>query len=223
MGTVCSRNKEASAQEKKQKDEAKPRPPESQPTVEGKQGDNEGGLGQAVKKTPAQDHKYWIDKNTNNCFMVYPKDMYICWVNDSRYFKWYTVKEISDESVEVAELLSVCWLEVTGNIDSAMLTPGTTYEVAFVIMVKENSSGLQYPIKLTLSLPDGSTQEHKVILLKKATGQWIKIPVGQFKTPLQIDGNIGFSFTELDSGQWKDGIIFRGVRIQPIKEQLSVV
>ena len=122
----------------------------------------------------------------------------------------------------MAELLNVCWLEVKGEFDGAMLTPGTTYEVAFVILVKENSHGMEYPITLNLSLPDGSTQQHRVILLNKATELWIKIPVGQFKTPLQNDGNIRFSFTELDTGEWKGGIVFKGVRIQPIIEQLII-
>ena len=39
----------------------------------------------------------------------------------------------SGEVIEVAELLGVCWLNIEGKIRTIDLSPGTEYEVVFVV------------------------------------------------------------------------------------------
>ncbi|XP_060670759.1 lectin [Ziziphus jujuba] len=159
--------------------------------------------------------KYWVDKNFNNCFMLYSRDLSICWVDDCRYWQWTSVKETSDEFIDVAELLNVCWLEINGKFDTAKLSPGILYEVAYVVMLKDPAYGWEVPVNIRLTLPDGSKQENKVNLMEKVRGQWIKIPVGEFKTPVQKHGEIEFSMYEYVDGEWKSGLCIKGVTIQP--------
>ncbi|KAF3450036.1 hypothetical protein FNV43_RR06115 [Rhamnella rubrinervis] len=159
--------------------------------------------------------KYWVDKNSNNCFMLYSKELSITWVEDQRYWRWVNLKETSNELIEVAELLNVCWLEVSGKFNTSKLSPGTLYEVAFVIMLKDPAYGWQVPVNIKLVFPDGTRQESKVNLMEKVRGQWIKIPAGEFQTPVRKQGEIEFSMMETKGGEWKKGLVVKGVTIQP--------
>lgn len=123
--------------------------------------------------------------------------------------------DYSDESIEMAELLNVCWLEVNGKFDTAKLSPGTLYEVAFEIMLKDPAYGWEVPVNVRLSLPDGTKQEHKVNLMEQARGKWIKIPIGEFRSPVKKQGEIEFSMFEFVGGKWKRGLVIKGVTIQP--------
>ncbi|GMN59482.1 hypothetical protein TIFTF001_028575 [Ficus carica] len=42
-----------------------------------------------------------------------------------------------DDAIEMAELIKVSWLDVSGSFDTIMLSPETLYEASFVVMVKE--------------------------------------------------------------------------------------
>ncbi len=118
-------------------------------------------------------------------------------------------------SVDVAELLNVCWLEVHGKFETTKLSPGTLYEVAFEIMLKDPAYGWEVPVNVRLILPDGNKQEHKENLMKKPRGQWIEIPVGEFVTSQEKTGEIEFSIYEYEGGMWKRGLLIKGVAIRP--------
>ncbi|CAL5334282.1 unnamed protein product [Camellia sinensis] len=61
--------------------------------------------------------KYFIDKKMNkNCFMLFARKLNICWIDDSRYWKW-TKEETSGEEIEMEELKKV----------------RTMYEIVFVV------------------------------------------------------------------------------------------
>lgn len=120
----------------------------------------------------------------------------------------------SDESLPVAELLNVCWLEVHGNFEIASLSPGKTYEVVFIVKLKDPAYGWEDPVNLRLTLPDGSRQEHKENLMEKPRGKWIEIPAGEFKSSEKV-GQIEFSLYEYEGGKWKKGLLIKGVGIRP--------
>lgn len=46
-----------------------------------------------------------------------------------------------------------------GKFEITKLSPGTAYEVAFVILLKENAYGWEVPVNVRLVLPDGKKQE----------------------------------------------------------------
>jgi hypothetical protein len=121
----------------------------------------------------------------------------------------------SDTAVDVAELLEVCWLEVRGKFETTKLSAGTTYEVAFVIMMKEVASGWEVPVNVRLILPDGNKQERKEDLMKKPRGEWIEIPVGEFVASPEKAGEIEFSIYEHVVGNGRGGLSSKALQFAP--------
>ncbi|KAK4399520.1 protein PHLOEM PROTEIN 2-LIKE A1 [Sesamum angolense] len=160
--------------------------------------------------------KYWVEKGSNcNCFTLFARDLSITWADDDRFWHWPLLKESSDECLAVAELLNVCWLEVHGRFEIANLSPGTMYEIVFVLKLKDTAYGWEVPVNLRLTLPDGSRQEHKENLKEKPRGQWIEIPAGEFNTSDKKIGEIEFSLYEYEGGKWKRGLLIKGASIRP--------
>ncbi|XVF87047.1 hypothetical protein PTKIN_Ptkin18bG0089300 [Pterospermum kingtungense] len=165
--------------------------------------------------------KYWVDKKLNkNCFMLFARDLSITWGEDQRYWHWSYQKETSDVSIDVAELLQVCWLEVAGKFDVAKLSPGTLYGVGVMVMLKDEDEafGWEVPVNLRLTLPNGQKIERKETLVTKPRGKWIEIPLGEFKTAATSCQNVGeieIYIHECDTGMWKGGLVIKGVSIQP--------
>lgn len=102
-----------------------------------------------------------------------------------------------------------------GRFETAKLSPGAPYEVAFVIMLRDPAYGWEVPVNVRLTLPDGTKQEHKENLMKKPRGEWIEIPAGEFVTWPEKTGEIKFSIYENQGGEWKRGLIIKGVAIRP--------
>ncbi|GAB2220310.1 hypothetical protein Droror1_Dr00007954 [Drosera rotundifolia] len=157
--------------------------------------------------------KYWVDKQGKNCFMVFAKDLFITWADDNRYWHWRDM-DTSDGINTVAELRSVCWLEVHGRFDTTYLSPDATYEVAFVVMMLDCSSGWEVNINVRLkTLANGSESQHKENLREKPRNKWIEISAGQIKG--NNVGEVEISLFEYEGGLWKRGLIIKGIIIQP--------
>ncbi|XP_048438718.1 lectin-like [Pyrus x bretschneideri] len=161
--------------------------------------------------------KYWVDKNSNNCFTVYPRDLSITWSGDGRYWRWNTVEDGGDR-IDVAELLDVCRLEVYGKLDTAYLSPGTLYEVVFVVKLNAKEYGWEEPVEFTLETPAGDKNTRNVDLMQKQRGKWVEIPAGEFRASPEQYGNMIFSLRQL-GGQWKKGLVIKGAEIRPKTEK----
>ncbi|GKB62181.1 phloem protein 2-LIKE A1-like protein [Tanacetum coccineum] len=160
--------------------------------------------------------KYWVDKASNgNCFLVFARDLSVTWGEDSRYWHWPCIKETSEVVLDVAEMLSVCWLEVNGKFEISKLTPGIKYEVVFVVMLKDPAYGWEVPINIRLILPDGTKQEHKENMMEKPRSKWFEIPVGEFMEEAKKGGFVEFSLYEYEGGAWKKGLLVKGAAIRP--------
>lgn len=160
--------------------------------------------------------KYWVEKKCySNCFMLFAKDLSITWGGDTRYWKWPSIRESGDVTVDVAELLDVCWLEIYGKFNTKMLSPGILYEVVFVIKLKDPAYGWEVPVNVSLVLPNGYKQERKENLQTKTREQWIEVPVGEFITSPENVGEIQFGMHEYDGGEWKRGLVIKGIAIRP--------
>ncbi|XP_071725167.1 LOW QUALITY PROTEIN: lectin-like [Rutidosis leptorrhynchoides] len=158
---------------------------------------------------------YWVEKNSiKNCFMLFARDLSITWSDESRYWHWQHQNDC-DVSFEAAELVNVCWLEIHGIIDTTMLSPETLYEVAFVIMLKDQAYGWQVPVNVRLGLPSGNKQERVENLMNKPREQWIEIPAGEFRTSPENLGKIEISLFEYQGGIWKKGLVIKGIVIRP--------
>lgn len=114
--------------------------------------------------------------------------------------------------------MNVCWLEVHGGYEISRLPPGTSYEVLFVIMLRDPAYGWGIPVNFRLALPDGTKQERRENLMEKPRWRWIEIPAGEVRTSMSGgSGKMEFSMFEYGGGQWKRGLVIKGVQIRPKK------
>ncbi|KAI3906704.1 hypothetical protein MKW92_011502 [Papaver armeniacum] len=168
--------------------------------------------------------KYWIDSSGYNCFMLFPRDLAISWSENNRYWHWSSMKESSasgEMAIEVAELLTVCWLEVNGKLDASKLNPGVKYEIVFVVMLKNSAYGWEIPVNLRLVHSGSQTQLRKEDLQQKPKSQWIEVQVGEFQAPPQPaddkqEKEIQFSLFECENS-WKHGLVIKGVIVRAKK------
>lgn len=86
-----------------------------------------------------------------------------------------------------------------------------------MVMLKDPSYGWEVPVNLRLITPDGTTQQHQENLMPKPRGQWIEIPAGEFRISPEKIEDIQFSLYEYNGGQWKRGLVIKGVAIRPKK------
>ncbi|XP_010538627.1 PREDICTED: disease resistance protein RPS4-like [Tarenaya hassleriana] len=150
-------------------------------------------------------------------FMIYARDLSIEWSESKKRWTWISVKENpNDEAIEVAKLIEVYWLDITGRFMMSDLTKGTTYEVVFVVKIQDPAEGWHVPVNVKLTLPTGENPERKVNLRTQTRGRWLEIPAGEFVTPENDDdGYVEFSMYEHNTTDTpKKGLFVKGVAIR---------
>nr|XP_043633962.1 F-box protein PP2-B11-like [Erigeron canadensis] len=93
-----------------------------------------------------------LDKlSGKKCYMLAARDLSIVWGDTPRYWRWISIPE--SRFAEVAELKSVCWLEVHGTINTSMLSIDTRYAAYFVYKSTPNTYGFEhYPAEVYIGL-----------------------------------------------------------------------
>lgn len=136
-------------------------------------------------------------------------------ISDNLNLTWSCSDEYS-EDIDVAVLLGVCWLEIKGEIRTIDLSPGTVYEVVFVVkMLDEDWCNMwNYSVTLTLILPHSKKVTHDENLEEKPIGKWFEIQVGEFKMTPENVGEISFQLGEFSS-DWKSGLVLKCAIIRP--------
>ncbi|XWS42924.1 hypothetical protein CRYUN_Cryun16bG0055500 [Craigia yunnanensis] len=85
------------------------------------------------------------------CFMLSARDLFIVWSDTPTYWRWVSVPESRFE--EVAELISVCWLEIRGKISISILSPMTHYKAYLVFKATTGAYGFDYqPVEVSVGL-----------------------------------------------------------------------
>nr|CAB3472078.1 unnamed protein product [Digitaria exilis] len=161
--------------------------------------------------------KYWVHEKTRcNCFMLFPRGLSITWSDDPRFWSWHHLKEPSESEIEAVSLQNVCWLEIHGKLELSDLNPGVSYDVVFEVMLTEPSYGWTTPVNLRLKFPDGTVvQERKETLQEKPRNQWLELKAGEVKAQPGQKGEVEISLFEYDGGQWKKGLVVKGIKIVP--------
>jgi hypothetical protein len=87
--------------------------------------------------------------------MLSAANLMIVWGDTPRYWKWYSLPD--SRFAKVAELISVCWLEISGKICTSMLSPSTHYAAFFVFKESDpaQSYGFHQPIEAEVGLFGG--------------------------------------------------------------------
>ncbi|KAI3796879.1 hypothetical protein L1987_39565 [Smallanthus sonchifolius] len=87
--------------------------------------------------------RLWLDKCTGKkCYMLAAKQFSIALVDSPSCWKWTSIAD--SRFKEVAELISVCSLEMSGTVNTSILSPTTTYVAHLVFMTTATTYGFDY-------------------------------------------------------------------------------
>ncbi|XP_060185401.1 F-box protein PP2-B10-like [Lycium barbarum] len=73
------------------------------------------------------------------CYMLAARSLQIIWGDTPRYWRWISLPE--SRFSEVAELLDVCWFDMSGKLNTNMLSPDTRYGAYLVFTTKSRTYG----------------------------------------------------------------------------------
>ncbi|XP_017216091.1 protein PHLOEM PROTEIN 2-LIKE A1-like isoform X3 [Daucus carota subsp. sativus] len=157
-------------------------------------------------------------KDKSSCAAVITaKELSIVWGSDSRYWKWVSkTYPISCEALEVAKLITVCWLQIDGEYDTSNLKKGVKYGVYFVVELSDNLC-MNGPVTLKLTRPNRTTEEHKEDLETKPKNTLVGLKVGEFiNSACGCENTVKFSMNGCDGTTWKTGLTVIGAVIAPV-------
>ncbi|KAL8142720.1 hypothetical protein V2J09_015752 [Rumex salicifolius] len=163
---------------------------------------------------------FWLDNQARLGVELYARALSITWGSKPKYWT-YSCEKIpnTDYSVEVAKLRNVCWFEVKGEFNMRELTVGPEYEILFDIELTSGAQGWFLPVTFEHYNPFSLSKKFEMKLDNLIGKGRTQISVGKFKLPcLPIGTHMAtFHMYELN-GQWKHGLITRGVVIKPANE-----
>ncbi|KAG8370387.1 hypothetical protein BUALT_Bualt14G0111700 [Buddleja alternifolia] len=99
-----------------------------------------------------------LNKSTGKkWYMLSARELQIAWKDNPIYWKWTSLPE--SRFAEVAELLSVSWLEISGKFQAQTLSPETKYAAYLVFKLSENHSGLNCSSKTSVKFVKENSTE----------------------------------------------------------------
>ncbi|XP_062084248.1 putative F-box protein PP2-B12 [Humulus lupulus] len=172
-----------------------------------------------------------LEKETGKkCFMLSARELCIIWGDTPRYWKWISSPKTRFE--EVALLLRVCWLEISGKIEISMLSPSTRYTAYLVfklnrqflwgfniqagdtsIRVSESGETVRGTAVLGAHLYKREEENWHNYPEERKDG-WMEIELGEFFYHGRQEGELEMRFEDL-SGHWKGGLVVHGIEIRP--------
>lgn len=143
-----------------------------------------------------------------------PKDLQIRWQEDSQYWS-------IPEGDGPAELLKVCWLDVSGEMP---VTKGKTYEVSFMLsMNTQNSFGWDDPVTVMARIGKEGKYESKKLDLSKLSGEEKEFSLDhkcrvEFESDKKSGSNetLYFGLYETWTNKWKGGLRIHEAIVQEI-------
>ncbi|KNA17543.1 hypothetical protein SOVF_079020 [Spinacia oleracea] len=102
-----------------------------------------------------------LEKSTGKkCFTISAKNLTIIWGDTPRYWTWHS--EPVSRFSEVAELVTVCWLEIKGKMKTSLLSPNTEYAAYLVFTMGRGAYGFYSPAEVTLQTSGGKVETENV-------------------------------------------------------------
>nr|AFK43692.1 unknown [Medicago truncatula] len=135
---------------------------------------------------------------------------------------------------EVAELLVVCWLHISGMINMLALSPNTQY-AAYLVFKMIGGFGFRNPnCPVVLSIcVEGGHKSTKIVCLDPnvesrlhnvAVGLqrpsvrsdgWLEIEIGEFFNSGEEDEEVQMNIKETDDYNSKSGLFLEGIEVRP--------
>lgn len=104
-----------------------------------------------------------LEKSTGKkCYSVAARDLHITWGDTPRYWAWHSTPD--SRFPEVAELVTVCWLEIKGKIKTSILSPDTNYVAYLIFKMAEAAYGFCSPAEVVVKTAGGKTETQKAYL-----------------------------------------------------------
>lgn len=169
-----------------------------------------------------------LDKRSGKrCYMFSARCLSIIWSDNPRYWKWISLPD--SRFAEVAELIAVCWFEIRGRINTALLSPMTNYKTFLVFKMAQRAYGFDdEPIEATVGLvgSQGSTRTVYVDVEREDDTEnghqnpvsredgWFEVELGEFFNEGDEDGELEVHVLRFN-GSWKRGIIIQGWEVRP--------
>ncbi|KAL5997051.1 hypothetical protein ACLOJK_007979 [Asimina triloba] len=184
---------------------------------------------------------FWLDKSTGKkCYMISARYLSIAWVDDQRYWRWANDPTIFPE---VAELTMSWWFEIWGTIDTANLSPNSTYSVRLVMKNKykdykwnllpfalslrkkhddpymlRGRRRVRLEVRFLNDAPAAAAAADDDIIQPSAENQgWVEVNLGEFF----CDGKGGeVEFRMKEVRELKKGFLVMGAVVKPSKPSL---
>ncbi|GFP95911.1 F-box protein at2g02240 [Phtheirospermum japonicum] len=167
------------------------------------------------------------------CCMLSARELEIVWIDTPIHWQWTSLPE--SRFGEVAELLSVCWLEIRGTMRSQILSPNTNYAAFLVFKLSEEYYGLDGSSKASVKVVKDSTTKKTegddnittVYIVPprrvKFRGRvpssredgWLEIELGEFFVDEGDECDVLIQLDETEHLNWKKGLIVEGIEVRP--------
>ncbi|XP_047337357.1 F-box protein PP2-B11-like [Impatiens glandulifera] len=97
------------------------------------------------------------------CYMLAARDLTIVWSDSPMYWRFTSLPE--SRFPEVAELISVCWLEIHGKLSRKMLSENTLYGAYLVFKWTSEAYGMDHqPVEVSCRISGGACKTQTVFL-----------------------------------------------------------
>ncbi|XP_021909574.1 putative F-box protein PP2-B12 [Carica papaya] len=167
------------------------------------------------------------------CYMLSPRSLTIIWGSSPEYWRWGSFP--GARFAEVAELLSVCWLEIRGKIKTRLLSPNTKYAIYLVYQIRPEYHGFDSspPLQAGVGVAGSEIPERGVYLETEhqyGEGCYPRYQI-DFEKQMEVElgeyyhGGDGDDDDELEiyaletsGGRWKGGVVVHGIHIRPQKD-----
>ncbi|CAN1228591.1 Putative F-box protein PP2-B12 [Linum grandiflorum] len=117
-----------------------------------------------------------LDKVTGKkIFMISARGLRIEWSDSSLYWRW--ISHPDSRFAEAAELMDVCWFEITGKIETQMLSPSTKYAAYLVFKYSPGKTAARLgfhrqDLTATVAGREGEVESSRTVCLEIGTGDW---------------------------------------------------
>ncbi|TXG48674.1 hypothetical protein EZV62_024549 [Acer yangbiense] len=180
---------------------------------------------------------FWLDKPTGKkCYMISARELTIIWVDNPLYWTWISLPEARFPIV--AELNRVCWFEISGTINTSLMSPVTTYVVYLVFKRTQYFFGFDsswdHRVEVTVGLTGSDGQKRTVYFhsdqgdivygddhgrIPQTRGDgWLESELGEFFYGGDEEGELSISILGIHGGHWKGGLVVQGIEIRPKSE-----
>ncbi|CAM8958073.1 unnamed protein product [Rhodiola kirilowii] len=175
---------------------------------------------------------FWLDKRTaKKCYILSARELSVTWASNPLYWSWKPSN--GSRFPEVAELRTVCWLEIQGSVAAPALSPKSTYEVFLIAqfantdVAKYHSQTQSFHSSNQPSLEYVCYSNSTKVLRSRVCGEcvqlararddgWIEIKLGEFYNYGfdQEDQQVEMSRIEVKGVYLKGGLIVEGIEIR---------